>query len=105
MGENPYERYHPKSSMSLEVNFRSFLAGEGERFVTPVPVDDLVAFASVGSPITIPAGAGYSVEDLRAVAQAVRVGGGTLTIREAKTYPAEVLARLEEEAPRQIRLA
>ena len=104
MGEDVYERIHPKSSMSLEQNFRSFLAGEGEHFFTPVPVEDLIAYASVGSPITIPPGAGYSVEDLRRVAQAVRNGGGTLTIRQAAAYPSEVLAQLEEAAPSQVLL-
>ncbi len=91
--------------MSLELNFRSLLAGEGQALFTPVPLEDLVDFALVGSPITIPAGAGYSVEDLRRVAQAIRAGGGTLTIRGAGTHAPEVLAQLEKEAPGQVHLA
>ena len=48
MGRNPYERVHPKEELSVEINFRSFLAGEGDDFFEPVPVEDMVDFASVG---------------------------------------------------------
>ncbi len=104
MGQNPYETVHPKESLSLELNFRSFLAGEGEAFLEPVPVEDMVSFAAVGSPITIPAGAPYSGDELAQVAEAVRQGGGTLTLLGAASYPPEVVVRLEKEAPGRIRL-
>jgi hypothetical protein len=103
MSRNPYEGTHPKESLSLELNFRSFLAGEGEAFFEPVPVEDLVSFAAVGSPITIPVDAPYSGEELAQVAAAVGQGGGTLTLLGAAAYPPEVLERLEKEAPGRIR--
>ena len=105
MGQNPYEKVHPKESLSLELNFRSFLAGEGEAFLEPVPVEDVAHFAAVGSPVTIPMSAPYSADEMTLIAQAVRQGGGTLTLMGAARYPAEVLERLEKEAPGQIRLA
>ncbi len=105
MGRNPYERVHPKEELSVEVNFRSFLVGEGDAFVEPVPVEDMVDFASVGSPITIPAGNPYSKRELKQIARGVRQGGGTLTLVEAASYPPDVLENLEKEAPGLIRLA
>lgn len=105
MGDNPYDRVHPKESLSLELNFRSFLAGEGEAFLTPVPVEDMVSFASVGSPITIPASAPYSEDQLKEIARAVRQGRSTLTILGAAKYPRELLDALETEAPGHIRQA
>src|SRR6266480_645929 len=101
---NPYKKEHPREELSLELNFRSFLAGEGEAFFTPVPVDDLISFAAVGSPITIPKSAPYSGDELKQVAQAVRRGGSTLTLLGAAGYPPDILERLEKEAPAQIRL-
>lgn len=105
MVENPYKREHPKESLSLELNFRSFLAGEGEAFFAPVPVEDMERFAAIGSPITIPNGAPYSADDLVQIAKAVKQGGGTLTVLGAGDYPADVLQRLENEAPGQVRHA
>lgn len=104
MGQNPYEKVHPKESLSLELNFRSFLAGEGEAFLEPVPVEDVANFAAVGSPVTIPVSAPYSADELYQIAEAVRQGGGTLTLVGAARYPADVLERLEKAAPGQIRL-
>ena len=105
MGKNPYESVHPKGSLSVEINFRSFLAGEGDDFFEPVPVEDMVDFASVGSPITIPEDAPYSKGELKKIAKAIRKGGGTLTVLEAANYPADVLEKLEKEAPGQVKLA
>ena len=101
---NPYKDVHPKAELSLELNFRSFLAGEGGAFLEPVPVEDLVSFASVGPPVTIPASAPYSEDELKQIAQAVRRGGGMLTLLGAASYPPDVLERIEREAPGQIRL-
>jgi hypothetical protein len=103
MGQNPYEKAHPKESLSLELNFRSFMAGEGTEFFEPVPVEDVVTFATVGSPVTIPMGAPYSADELCQIAKAVHRGNGTLTLRGATQYPADVLDRLEKEAPGRIR--
>lgn len=105
MGRNPYESVHPKESLSVEVNFRSFLAGEGDAFLERVPVEDMVDFASVGSAITIPEGNPYSKRELKQIARGVRRGGGTLTLVEAANYPPDVLENLEKEAPGLIRLA
>jgi len=105
VGRNPYESVQPTESLSVEINFRSFLAGEGDDFFEPVPVEDMVDFASVGSPITIPDNAPYTKGELRQIAKAVRKGGGTLTVLEAASYPPDVLENLEKEAPGQIRLA
>lgn len=105
MSRNPYKGVHPKESLSVELNFRSFLAGEGAEFFEPVPVEDLVGFASVGSPITIPEDAQYSENELVQIAEAVRKGGGALTLLGAQKYALDVLGRLEKEAPGQIRLA
>jgi len=104
MAENPYKRDHPKDTLSLELNFRSFLAGEGEAFLEPVPIEDVVRFASVGSPVTIPMSAPYSADELNQIAEAVRQGGGTLTLLGAARYPPDVVERLEKAAPGQIRL-
>ena len=105
MSRNPYKSVHLKESLSIENNFRSFLAGEGEDFFQPVSVEDMVDFASVGSPITIPESAPYSKSELKKIAKAVRQGGGTLTLLEAANYPPDVLEQLGKEAPGQIRLA
>ncbi len=105
MGRNPYERVHPKNELSVEINFRSFLAGEGDAFFQPVPVEDMVDFASVGSAITIPEGTPYSKRELKQIAKAVRKGGGTLTLVEAASYPPDLVENLEKEAPGLIRLA
>lgn len=105
MGQNPYDKVHPGESLSLEINFRSFLAGEGEVFFGPVPVEDLAHFAAIGSPVTIPKGAPYSADDLVQVAKAIKQGGGTLTLLGADDFPADVLVRLENEAPGQLRRA
>ncbi len=102
MVENPYKREHPKESLSLELNFRSFLAGEGEAFFEPVPVEDMVSVASMGSPVTIPMSAPYSEDELKQIAEGVRQGGGTLTLMGATRYPADVLERLEKAAPGRI---
>ncbi|MCC7017479.1 MAG: hypothetical protein IT564_09795 [Rhodospirillales bacterium] len=105
MGQNPYEKVHPKESLSLELNFRSFLAGEGEAFFEPVPVEDMVSIATLGSPVTIPMSAPYSEDELKQIAEAVRQGSSTLTLTGAARYPADVLERLEKEAPGRIRHA
>ena len=105
MGRNPYEKVHPKGALSVEINFRSFLAGEGDDYFEPVPVEDMVDFASVGSPITIPDNTPYTKSELKKIAKATRKGGGTLTVLEAASYPPDVLENLEKEAPGQIRLA
>ena len=103
MDRNPYKGSHAKDELSLELNFRSFLAGEGEAFFTPVPVEDLVDFASVGSPITVPVGAPYSEDQLKEIARAVVKGQSTLTLLGAGSYPRNVLDALEAEAPGRIR--
>ncbi len=102
MVESPYKGTHAKESLSLELNFRSFLAGEGGEFFEPVPVEDVINFAAVGSPVTIPMSAPYSADEMAQIAQAVHQGGGTLTIMGAARYPADVLERLEKEAPGRI---
>jgi hypothetical protein len=103
--KTPYKAVHEKPELSLELNFRSFLAGEGESFLTPVPADDLVLMASVGAPITLSAKAPYSQEELQEIAQAVARGRGTLTVLAAGSYAPDVLAAMEKEAPGQVRLA
>lgn len=103
MEPNPYKSTHAKEELSLELNFRSFLAGEGGPFFEPVAVADLVTYATVGAPITIPASAPYSLDDLQRIAQAAKQGGGTLTLLGASNYPAEILDRLEQTAPGKIR--
>lgn len=105
MGRNPNETVHPKENLSLELNFRSFLFGEGAEFFEPVPVEELVNFAALGCPVTIPEGGPYTEDDLVRIAQAVRQGGTTLTVVGAPKYPAEVLARLEKEVSGRILLA
>jgi hypothetical protein len=105
MDQNPYKTSHSKETLSIELNFRSFLMGEGGAFLERVPVEDLVSFASVGCPITIPAGAPYSEEELRQIASAVQQGSGELTVLSSSNYPADMLERLELEAPGRIRLS
>ncbi len=102
MTETPYDKVHPKEGLSLEVNFRSVMAGEGSELFGAVPVEDVAHFASVGSPVTIPMSAPYSADEMVQIAQAVQQGGGTLTIMGAARYPADVLERLEKAAPGQI---
>jgi len=102
MGRNPYELVHRKEELSLELNFRSFLFGEGAEFFEPVPVEDLINYAALGSPITIPDNCPYSPEDLVRIAQAVKRGGATLTVAGGANLPSEVRARLEQEAPGRI---
>jgi hypothetical protein len=104
MGQNPYKTTHPKEQLSVEMNFRSFLAGEGSEFFEPVPVEDLVRFAWLGCPITIPESGPYSEDELRQIASAVQHGNGELTLRGSGNYPADMLDRLEKEAPGRIRL-
>ena len=104
MTENPYDKVHPKESLSLEVNFRSVLAGEGSELFGPVPVEDVVTFAALGSPVTIPMSAPYLADELIEIAGAVRQGGSTLTLMGAARYPADLLESLEKEAPGQILL-
>jgi hypothetical protein len=105
MTETPYDKVHPKEGLSLEVNFRSVMAGEGSELFGPVPVEDVVSFAAVGSPVTIPMSAPYLADELQEIAGAVRQGGGTLTLMGAARYPADLLESLEKEAPGQIRHA
>ena len=105
MTENPYDKVHAKDELSLELNFRSVLAGEGSELFGPVPVEDVVSFAAVGSPVTIPMSAPYLADELRQIAGAVRRGGGTFTLMGAARYPADLLESLEKAAPGQIRLA
>jgi hypothetical protein len=100
---NPYKKEHSRQELSLELNFRSFLAGEGEAFFTPVPVDDLVTYAALGAPVAIPRGAPYSEDELKRIAEAVRKGGGTLTLIEPAQYSQDCRDCLEKEAPGQIR--
>jgi len=102
---NPYKTTHSKETLSVELNFRSFLMGEGGAFFERVSVEDLVSFASLGCPITIPASAPYSDEEPQQIAGAVRKGGGKLNILSSTKYPAEVLKKLELEAPGQIALS
>ena len=104
MTENPYDKVHPKESLSLEVNFRSVMAGEGSELFGPVPVEDVVTFAALGSLVTIPMSAPYLADELIEIAGAVRQGGGTLTLMGAARYPADLLESLEKEAPGQILL-
>lgn len=94
---------HAREELSLELNFRSFMAGEGEAFFQPVPLEEMLRFAAVGSPITIPASAPYSGEELLQIAAAVRKGGSTLTLLGAASYPVELLQRLENEAAGKLR--
>lgn len=103
--QKTYKAVHRKDELSVEINFRSFLAGEGQEFFEPVPVEDLASLASVGTPLTIPSGAPYSADELRIVAEAVRQGGNTLTLKGAAAYPSDVLALLESLAPGLIRHA
>jgi hypothetical protein len=103
VADNPYKVVHPKEELSLELNFRSFLLGEGEQFFERVPVEDLVSFASAGSPLTIPDGAPYSEDELKQIAEAIRQGGGTLTVLGAAGYPSDLLERIEQAAPGQVR--
>lgn len=105
MDHNPYKTLHPKDTLSIELNFRSFLMGEGGAFLERIPVEDLVNFASVGCPITIPASAPYSEKELRQIASAVQQGSGELTVLSSGNYPADVLERLELEAPGRVRLS
>lgn len=98
-----YKEMHIKEELNLELNFPSILAGEGEQFFERVPVEDLVSFASVGSPLTISASAPYSEEELRQIAVAVRRGGSTLTLLGAAGYAGDILERVEKEAPGQVR--
>lgn len=105
MSRNPYNTQHKKEELSVEINFRSFLFGEGAEFFEPVPVEDLVNYAALGSPITIPEGDVYTEEDLVQIAQAAQKGGGTVTLVSASIYPNDVIARLEKVAPGQIRTA
>ena len=102
---NPYKGTHARKELSLELNFRSFMAGEGAPFFQPVPLDEILTFATVGAPITIPASGPYSEEELSQIAAAVRTGGGTITLLGAARYPSELLERLEKEAPGQLRRA
>jgi hypothetical protein len=100
---NPYKGTHPRQELSLELNFRSFMAGEGAPFFQPVPLEEISSFAAVGCPITIPTAGTYSAEELLQVAAAVRKGGSTMTLLGAAEYPSELLERLDKEAPGQIR--
>lgn len=105
MTETPYDKVHPKEGLSLEVNFCSVMAGEGSELFGPVPVEEVVGFAAVGSPVTIPMSAPYPADELLQIAGAVRQGGGTLTLMGAARYPADMVESLEKAAPGQIRLA
>lgn len=105
MSRNPYDVLHKKEELSVEINFRSFLFGEGAEFFEPVPVEDLVNYAELGSPVTIPEGDVYTEEDLVQIAQAAQKGGGTITLVSTSTYPNDIVARLEKVAPGQIRTA
>ena len=102
MTENPYDKVHAKDELSLELNFRSVLAGEGSELFGPVPVEDVVSFAAVGSPVTIPMSAPYTADELVQIAGAVRQGGGTFTLVGAARYPADLLENLEKAAPGQV---
>lgn len=103
MSRNPYHTLHKKEELSVEINFRSFLFGEGAEFFEPVPVVDLVNYATLGSPVTIPEGDVYSEEDLIQIAQAAQKGGGTVTLVSTSSYPDGVVARLQSVAPGLIR--
>ena len=103
--EKIHEAVHRKDQLSVEINFRSFLAGEGEEFFTSVPVEHLRRLASVGTPITIPTGAPYTHDELCLIAEALQKGGNTLTLLGATAYETELLERLNALAPGQIRLA
>lgn len=102
---NPYEKVHRKEELSLELNFRSFLFGEGAEFFEPVPVEELVNFAALGCPVTIPEGGPYTEDELVQIARAVQKGGTTLTVVGAPKYPPEVIARIEKEALGRILMA
>jgi hypothetical protein len=86
------------------MNFRSFLAGEGSEFFEPVAVEDMIRFASLGCPLTIPESGPYSEEELIQIASAVQNGGGQLTLRGSAIYPPDMLDRLQKEAPGRIHL-
>lgn len=103
--QKTYKLVHAKDELSIEVNFRSFLAGEGQEFFEPVPVEELANLASVGTPVTIPSGAPYSEDELKTIAEAVRHGGNTLTLKDAAAYTTDVLELLERLAPGKIRRA
>lgn len=105
MARNPHATVHSKEELSLDLNFRSFLFGEGAEFFEPVPIEDLINYAALGCPVTIPEGGPYTEEELVRVAQAVQKSGTTLTVVGAPKYPAEVLARLEKEASGRILMA
>lgn len=105
MTEPPYDKVHPKESLSLEVNFRSVMAGEGSELFGPVPVEDVVGFAAIGSPVIVPFSAPYLADELQRIAEAVHRGGGTFTLMGAARYPADLLESLEKAAPGQIHLA
>ena len=100
---NHYKGTHAREELSLELNFRSFMVGEGAPFFQPVPLEEILSFATVGSPITIPASSPYSEDELLQIAAAVRRGGSTLTLLGATSYPVELLQRLENEAPGKLR--
>jgi hypothetical protein len=105
MAEENIPSAHPDDQLSVEINFRSFLAGEGQEFFTPVPVEHLRSLASVGTPITIPAGAPYTHEELCLIAETVQKGGNTLTLLGGATYDSVLLERLNALAPGHVRLA
>lgn len=105
MIENNPHKPKPDNELSLELNFRSFLAGEGAPFFQAVPVEEMCSFAAVGSPVTVPESMPYSHDDLLQIAAAVSEGGTTLTLVGAGRYPAELLEQLEKQSNGRLRRA
>jgi hypothetical protein len=94
-----------REELSLELNFRSFLAGEGGPFFQPVPLEEMVNIASVGCPVTIPAGGPYNPEELLQIAAAVARGAGAMTLAGSAAYPQDLLRELEKQCPGRLKLA
>lgn len=99
MADNDFAKpKEQRQELSLELNFRSFMAGEGAPFFQPVPLEEMLSFAEVGSPVTIPDSGPYTPDELRQIAAAVRKGGSAMTLKASEKYPADLLAELERES-------
>lgn len=98
MSEQKPKEASAGNELSLELNFRSFLAGEGAPFFQAVPVEEMCCFAAVGSPVTVPESMPYSPEELLQIAAAVGKGGSTMTVAGSGRYPPELLEALDRES-------